>query len=70
MTQNKDQQHSSGQKDNSNNNPGKNLPYALRSYLHGKIEGEMFSQHKIFIRSANHLHQIKYLTWNIPLKMV
>jgi len=63
MTQNKDQQHSSGQKDNSNNNPGKNLPYALRSYLHSKIEGEMFSQHKIFIRSANHLHQIKYLTW-------
>jgi len=64
MTLNKDQQHSSGQKDNSNTTPGKNLPYALRSFLHNKIEGEMFSQHKIFIRSANHLHQIKFLTWN------
>ena len=45
-------------------NPGKNLPYGLRSYLHSKIEGELFSKHKVFIHCANHLHQTKYLTWN------
>jgi len=64
MKQDKDQHRSQEQNDNSHSNPGINLPYSLRSYLFSKIESELFAQHKIFIRCSNHLHQIKYLTWN------
>jgi hypothetical protein len=64
MKQEKDHHLSKAQEDNSHFTPEKNLPYSLRSYLFSKIESELFSQHKIFIRCSNHLNQIKYLTWN------
>ncbi len=64
MTPNKEQHRSPKPENNSNSNPGHNLPYSLRSHLYSKIETELFSQQKVFIRCSNHLHQIKYLTWS------
>lgn len=48
------------------NNPDlkKDLPYALKTYLHRQIEAELFSAHKAFIRCSNHLHEFKWLTKN------
>jgi hypothetical protein len=63
MTQEQDKNNSSGNFE-PGSDPGKALPYSLRTYLYNKIETELFSKHKVFIRCSNHLHQLKYLTWN------
>ena len=50
--------------DKNNADYKKDLPYALKMYLRRKIEAELFSAHKTFIKCSNHLHEFKWLTKN------